>query len=104
MQLQSELEVQAGLAEAEAPPIRERKPKRSRKVTIRLTEELHNRLSAATERPGLGKSMVVEAALRVDPDSHRGVSGSPWAASSPKRAAGHRGRRRHPVWYCVKLP
>jgi hypothetical protein len=61
MQLQSELEMQAG--QAEAPPIPERKPKRSRKVTVRLTEELYNRFSVATERSGLGKSMAVEAAL-----------------------------------------
>jgi hypothetical protein len=63
VQLHSELEMQAGQAEAKAPPISERKPKRTRKVTVRLTEELYNRLSVATERPGLGKSMVVEAAL-----------------------------------------
>src|SRR5438876_10118055 len=61
MQLHCELEMQAG--QAEAQPILGRKPKRSRKVTVRLTEELYNRLSAATERPGLGKSMAVEAAL-----------------------------------------
>jgi hypothetical protein len=61
MQLHHELEMQAG--QAEAQPILGRKPKRSRKVTVRLTEELYNRLSAATERPGLGKSMAVEAAL-----------------------------------------
>src|SRR6516162_4814734 len=63
MQLRSELEMQAGQAEAKAPPIPERKPKRTRKVTVRLKEELYNRLSVATERPGFGKSMVVEAAL-----------------------------------------
>ena len=61
MQLHSELEMRTG--QADAPPIFERKPKRSRKVTVRLTEELYHRFSASTERPGLGKSMVVEAAL-----------------------------------------
>jgi len=60
MQFQSELDMQASYAKAVASTQR---PKRSRKVTIRLTEELYNRLSAATERPGVGKSMVVEGAL-----------------------------------------
>ena len=32
-------------------------------MTVRLTEELYDRLCTATERPGIGKSMVVEAAL-----------------------------------------
>jgi predicted DNA-binding protein len=63
MQLQSEVDVQASRASAEALSASKRRPKRSRKVTIRLTEELYNRFSAATERPGVGKSMVVEAAL-----------------------------------------
>ena len=61
MQLQNALEMSAG--QAEASPIFERKPKRSRKVTVRLTEELYHRFCASTESPGLGKSMVVEAAL-----------------------------------------
>ncbi len=60
MQFQSELDMQASYAKAVASVPR---PKRSRKVTIRLTEELYNRLSAATERPGVGKSVVVEGAL-----------------------------------------
>lgn len=63
MQLQSELDMQASHAEVDASRVSTRRPKRSRKVTIRLTEELYNRFSAATERPGVGKSMVVEAAL-----------------------------------------
>jgi predicted DNA-binding protein len=63
MQLQSELEMQASSAHADSLSASKRRPKRSRKVTIRLTEELYNRFSAATERPGVGKSMVVEAAL-----------------------------------------
>lgn len=63
MQLQSELDMQASDAHADAPSVFERRPRRSRKVTIRLTEELYNRFAAATERPGVGKSMVVEAAL-----------------------------------------
>jgi hypothetical protein len=63
MQLHSEVDVQAGRAEAEDLPVSKRGPKRSRKVTVRLTEELYERLSSTTTRPGLGKSMVVEAAL-----------------------------------------
>ena len=63
MQLQSELDMQASDAEVDASRVSTRRPKRSRKVTIRLTEELYNRFAAATERPGVGKSMVVEAAL-----------------------------------------
>lgn len=63
MQLHSEVEMQASRAETEAASASTRKSRRSRKVTVRLTEELYNRLSTATERPGLGKSMLVEAAL-----------------------------------------
>ena len=63
MQLHSELDMQASDAHAEAPAASKRGPKRSRKVTVRLTEELYHRFAAATERPGVGKSMVVEAAL-----------------------------------------
>jgi hypothetical protein len=63
MQLHSEVDMQASDAHAEALSASKRRPKRSRKVTVRLTEELYNRFSAATERPGVGKSMVVEAAL-----------------------------------------
>jgi predicted DNA-binding protein len=59
MQLHNEVDVQAGRMEA-ASTLR---PKRSRKVTVRLTEQLYERLSSATTRPGRGKSMVVEAAL-----------------------------------------
>lgn len=63
MQLHSEVDMQASDVHAEAPSVFKRRPKRSRKVTVRLTEDLYNRFSAATERPGVGKSMVVEAAL-----------------------------------------
>ncbi len=63
VQLQSEVDMQASDAHAEAPSVFKRRPKRSRKVTVRLTEELYDRFAAATERPGVGKSMVVEAAL-----------------------------------------
>ena len=63
MQLHSEVDMQASDAHVEALSASRRRPKRSRKVTVRLTEELYNRFSAATERPGVGKSKVVEAAL-----------------------------------------
>ena len=63
MQLHSEVDMQASHAEVDASPISALRPKRNRKVTVRLTEELYNRFAAATERPGVGKSMVVEAAL-----------------------------------------
>jgi nucleotidyltransferase/DNA polymerase involved in DNA repair len=44
-------------------------PAVTRKVTVKLTEQLCKRLEAATDRPGVGKSMVVEAALErfLDP-------------------------------------
>lgn len=63
MQFQSEVDMQASDAYVDALSASKRRPKRSRKVTIRLTEELYHQFSAATERPGVGKSMVVEAAL-----------------------------------------
>jgi hypothetical protein len=42
---------------------------RTRKVSVQLSETIFERLDAATNRPGLGKSMVVEAALErfLDP-------------------------------------
>jgi len=64
MQLHNDVVVQAGrIVKAEDLPAHQRRPKRSRKVTVRLTEELYERFSFATTRPGLGKSVVVEAAL-----------------------------------------
>lgn len=63
MQLHSEVDMQASDAHANALSAAKRRPKRSRKVTVRLTEELYDQFAAATERPGVGKSMVVEAAL-----------------------------------------
>ena len=41
----------------------------TRKVTVKLTDQLFKRLEAATDRPGVGKSMVMEAALErfLDP-------------------------------------
>jgi len=43
--------------------IHKRNSPATRKVTIRITEKIHEQLQSATERPGVGKSMVVEAAL-----------------------------------------
>lgn len=42
---------------------------RTRKVTVQLSERMFQRLETATERPGLGKSMIVESALErfLDP-------------------------------------
>jgi hypothetical protein len=63
MQLHSELVLQSSRPEAAASSPHKRKSLTTRKVTIRLTEKLHEQLEAATERPGVGKSMIVEAAL-----------------------------------------
>jgi MFS family permease len=55
-------DLQASRPAASSSP-HKRSPLKTRKVTIRLTEKLHEQLEVATERPGVGKSMVVEAAL-----------------------------------------
>ena len=44
-------------------PPRKRKTSARRKVTVRLSEGVCGRLDVATDRPGVGKSMFVEAAL-----------------------------------------
>ncbi|HEY6755126.1 MAG TPA: hypothetical protein VI077_10500, partial [Pseudolabrys sp.] len=44
-------------------PSRKRKASARRKVTVRLSEGVYGRLDVATDRPGIGKSMLVEAAL-----------------------------------------
>src|SRR6202007_313163 len=56
------------LAEAKADlvdvrPQRRRKISERRKVTVRLSEGVCGRLDVASDRPGAGKSMLVEAAL-----------------------------------------
>ena len=56
------------LAEAQAylvdvQPQRGRKISERRKVTVRLSEGVCGRLDVASDRPGVGKSMLVEAAL-----------------------------------------
>ena len=63
MQLHNELASGTGPTKAAVHSPRGRKSAATRKVTIRLTEKLHDQLQAATERPGVGKSMVVETAL-----------------------------------------
>ena len=62
------------LAEAQADlvdvrPQRRRKISERRKVTVRLSERVCGRLDVASDRPGVGKSMLVEAALEhfLDP-------------------------------------
>jgi MFS family permease len=63
MDLHGAFELQASRSEAPSSSPRKRGPLKTRKVTIRLTEKLHEQLEAATGRPGVGKSMVVAAAL-----------------------------------------
>ncbi|WP_082770588.1 hypothetical protein [Bradyrhizobium sp. CCH5-F6] len=64
MQFDGEVDLEAaGRAAGPAPSLRKRISSGTRKVTIRLSENIHSQLEAATERPGVGKSMVVEAAL-----------------------------------------
>ena len=63
MQLHGELDPQASRVEADLSAPRKRRSSASRKVTVRLTEELYDRLEVATDRRGVGKSMIVEAAL-----------------------------------------
>lgn len=59
------IDVKAAISET-----RKRRSRSSRKVTVRLTEALCDRLEVATDRPTVGKSMVVEAALErfLNPD------------------------------------
>jgi predicted MFS family arabinose efflux permease len=47
----------------EVRPSRRRKTSERRKVTVRLSEGVSGRLDVASDRPGVGKSMLVEAAL-----------------------------------------
>ncbi|WP_024511604.1 hypothetical protein [Bradyrhizobium sp. ARR65] len=57
--------IQAG---ADAQPI-PNEALRTRKITVQLSQSIFQRLEAATDRPGVGKSMVVETALErfLDP-------------------------------------
>ena len=63
MQLHGEPDLEASQAAAAKSSPHKRNSPATRKVTIRITEKIHEQLEAATERPGVGKSMVVEAAL-----------------------------------------
>src|SRR6201986_4700073 len=54
-------EAQADLIDVR--PQRRRKTSERRKVTVRLSEGVCGRLDVASDRPGAGKSMLVEAAL-----------------------------------------
>jgi sugar phosphate permease len=61
MQQLAELDGQADRVDVR--PARKRRTSARRKVTVRLSERVCNRLDIATDRPGVGKSMFVEAAL-----------------------------------------
>src|SRR5579872_4711819 len=61
MQQLAELDAQVDLVDVR--PSRKRKASARRKVTVRLSEGVCGRLDVATDRPGIGKSMLVEAAL-----------------------------------------
>jgi MFS family permease len=61
MQQLAELDAQADRVDVR--PARKRKTSACRKVTVRLSEGVCSRLDIATDRPGVGKSMFVEAAL-----------------------------------------
>ena len=61
MQQLADLDAQADRADVR--PSRKRKTSARRKVTVRLSEGVCGRLDVATDRPGVGKSMLVEAAL-----------------------------------------
>lgn len=63
MQLHGEPELEASQAAVAKSSPHKRNSAATRKVTVRITEQIHEQLEAATERPGVGKSMVVEAAL-----------------------------------------
>lgn len=63
MQLHGEPELEASQAAVAKSSPHKRNSAATRKVTVRITEKIHEQLEAATERPGVGKSMVVEAAL-----------------------------------------
>ena len=59
--MQQVAEAQADLVDVR--PQRRRKTSERRKVTVRLSEGVCGRLDVASDRPGAGKSMLVEAAL-----------------------------------------
>ena len=61
--MQQLAELDAQVDRVDVRPSRNRKAAARRKVTVRLSEGVCGRLDVATDRPGVGKSMLVEAAL-----------------------------------------
>src|SRR4030088_563708 len=61
--MQQLADVDANADRVDLRPSRKRKASARRKVTVRLSEGVCGRLDVATDRPGVGKSMVVEVAL-----------------------------------------
>ncbi|MGY8665354.1 hypothetical protein Q3C01_23725 [Bradyrhizobium sp. UFLA05-109] len=62
--------IEPNLTQADAAErTRQQTPAVTRKVSVQLSEQIFRRLEVATDRPGVGKSMVVEAALErfLDP-------------------------------------
>jgi predicted MFS family arabinose efflux permease len=62
-EMQQLAELDALADRVDVRPSRKRKSSARRKVTVRLSEGVYGRLDVATDRPGVGKSMFVEAAL-----------------------------------------
>jgi predicted MFS family arabinose efflux permease len=61
--MQQLAELDAQVDRVDIRPSRKRKAFARRKVTVRLSEGVCGRLDVATDRPGIGKSILVEAAL-----------------------------------------
>jgi MFS family permease len=61
--MQQLAELDAQVDRVDVRPSRKRKASARRKVTVRLSEGVCGRLDVATDRPGVGKSILVEAAL-----------------------------------------
>jgi predicted MFS family arabinose efflux permease len=61
--MQQLAELDAQVDRVDVRPSSKRKASARRKVTVRLSEGVCGRLDVATDRPGVGKSMFVEAAL-----------------------------------------
>ena len=61
--MQQLADLDAQVDRGDVRPSRKRKASARRKVTVRLSEGVCGRLDVATDRPGVGKSMLVEAAL-----------------------------------------
>ena len=61
MQLHGELNLQASRVEAAVSAPCKRRSSASRRVTVRLTEELYDRLEVATNRPGWQRDLASTA-------------------------------------------